>query len=1176
MHRFFRRTLAAFLVLAPIAQAQTSKAPDITKQPTLYVVPYAHLDTQWRWEFPQTINEYLLKTMRQNFYYIDKYPHYVMNWTGSNRYRLMKEYYPADYERMKQYVAKGRWYPAGASVEEGDLNLPSAEAIFRQVLYGNSYYKHEFGKSSTDFMVPDCFGFPASLPTILAHAGVLGFSTQKLNSNWQPAPHVGGPDSPEQTPEGIPFNVGIWNGPDGESVIAAFNPGTYDSHVRYDLSKTAPVLDAKRARSLDVVDWPSRLALDGKVSGVFADYRYVGTGDIGGATDEESVKLLEAMVTHSKVAIPSIDFAIGGEFGRRALGPVFDDGTPVTVGDGPVTVIEATSDQMFRDITPDMTKRMPTVTGDLELINHSAGSLTSEAYHKRWNRENELLADAAEKVSVTASWLGGVNYPQLQLNTAWNLVLGGQFHDTGAGTATPRAYEYAQNDDVIALNQFADVLSNGVESIASKLDTKVEGVPVVIYNSLNIERDDVVEAKLDFPNGTPSNIAVFSADGKQVPSQVEDGKVLFVAHAPSVGFAVYSVRPSTTSAPATELKATDKSIENARYIVKLNDGGDIVSVFDKSLNKELLAAPIRLALTTDAPKRWPAWNMDYDQDEAAPRAYVSGPAKIRISENGPVRVSLEVTRSTEGSTFAQTVSLSAGGAGERVEFRDAIDWKGKAANLKAVFPLAANNKNATYNWEVGTVVRPTAYENQFEVGSHHWIDLTDASNAWGATVLTGVKNGSDKPDDHTLRLTLLRTPGLSLDMKPAALAKAPYSDQLNQDWGHHEITYGLAGHAGPWQSAQTDWQAYRLNSPMFAFMTKPHEGPLGHSFSLVHIDNPAIRILALKKAEDSDATILRLVELHGKPAKKVAVTFAAPIDSATETNGQEELKGSATLSKGVLETSFAPYQPRTFALHLGKASASMLPAPSEPVILHYDLATASNNDTKTVGGFDAKGDALPAEMLPTDVTFDGIDFHLATAATGKPNAVVPHGQTITLPAGSFNRLYILAASAKGDEKAVFHVGKQATELNIQNWTGFIGQWDTRQWKPAPDTMLVGKVETPVRKNWDTSANPKWELDSRGTPYWAPRYPDDYLGLKPGFIKPATLAWYVSHYHTPEGLNVPYAYSYLFGYSIDLPKDARTITLPNNPNVRILAMTVAITTPDTTPVEPLYDTLATTK
>ena len=232
MLRFSKSLLLIAVAGAALSSpAQTDKAPDITKQPTLYVVPYAHLDTQWRWEFPQTISENLLKTMRVNFYYMDKYPHYIFNWTGSNRYRLMKEYYPADYERLKGYVARGQWFPAGSSVEEGDVNLPSAESIIRQVLYGNTYYRKEFGKASAEYMLPDCFGFPASLPTILAHAGIKGFSTQKLNSGWQPAPLVGGPGSPEETPVGIPFNVGVWQGPDGESVIAALNPGGYGSTI---------------------------------------------------------------------------------------------------------------------------------------------------------------------------------------------------------------------------------------------------------------------------------------------------------------------------------------------------------------------------------------------------------------------------------------------------------------------------------------------------------------------------------------------------------------------------------------------------------------------------------------------------------------------------------------------------------------------------------------------------------------------------------------------------------------------------------------------------------------------------------------------------------------------------------------------------------------------------------
>jgi len=1168
--------LASCLALAIPMCAQTMTAPDITRQPTLYVVPYAHLDTQWRWEFPQVISEYLLKTMRVNFDYIDKYPHYVFNWTGSNRYRLMKEYFPADYARLKQYVAKGNWYPAGSSVEEGDVNLPSAESIIRQVLYGNTYYRDEFGKASAEYMLPDCFGFPASLPTILAHAGVKGFSTQKLSSAWQPAPKVGGPDSPEQTPEGIPFNVGVWEGPDGETVLAALNPGSYGSRIRTDLSKAPPPVPASTSgrRIPHEVDWPKRIDIDGKTTGIFADYHYVGTGDIGGAADEESVKLLEAMATQSDAVLPPLDWGF-----HQPLTAVDNQGTPVRMGDGPVRVISAAADQMFLDIKPEMESRMPRYKGDLELINHSAGSLTSEAYHKRWNRKNEILADAAEKASVAAAWMGGRPYPQKRLNDAWTLVMGGQFHDTGPGTATPRAYEFAQNDDVIALNQFADVLTSATQSIASALDTQTEGIPVAVYNPLNIEREDVMEASLRFRGGTPEAVRVVGPEGKDVPAQMENGKVLFLAKAPSVGYAVYDIRSAEKPATQSELKVSESSLENARYRVSLNRDGDVTSIFDKSIQKELLSAPMRLAISNDAPRQWPAWNMDFDQEQAAPRAYVSGPAKIRVVENGPARVAVEVARETEGSKFVQTVRLSAGDAGNRVEFTESIDWRTLGANLKAVFPLSAHNEDATYNWEVGTIQRPTAQERQFEVASHHWIDLTDASGAWGSTLLTDVKNGSDKRDDHTMRLTLIRTPG------EAAQMKGDFTDQENQDWGHHEIVFGLVGHSGDWRESATDWQAYRLSTPLIGFATEKHAGSLGKSFSLVHVSSPDIRILALKKAEKSDETIVRLVELHGKPADNVQIKFAGPIADAREVNGQELSLGDATISDGVLETSFKPYQPRTFAVRLGAAPTRLQPIESEAVQLNYNLAAASNDDTKSVGGFDKKGDALPAEMLPSELKVNGVNFALAPAATGKPDALIAKGQSLDLPSGDFNRVYVLAASDDGDQEATFRAGTHTQSLTVEDWGGFIGQWDTRVWKPRPDSVTEGggrydsepAHQVPLRKDWAVSANhATWDLNDTGSSDWSPSFPDDYLGLRAGYIKPATLAWYASHHHTPDGLNEPYQYSYLFVYGIDLPANAKALTLPSNDHIRVLAVSVAKEDPQVAAVQPLHDTLGRTE
>ncbi|HEX7329859.1 MAG TPA: glycoside hydrolase family 38 C-terminal domain-containing protein [Pyrinomonadaceae bacterium] len=1089
--RALTKLLAVLLASSLAVSAQT----DLSKEPTLYVVAYSHLDTQWRWEYPRVINDYIPKTMHDNFALIEKYPNYVFNFSGANRYRMMKEYWPADYARVKQYVAAGRWFPAGSSMEESDVNVPSAESIFRQILYGNRFFQREFGKTSAEYMLPDCFGFPASLPSILAHAGLKGFSTQKLT--WNSA-------------SGIPFNVGYWVGLDGRGVIAALNPGSYGGQIREDISRS-PDTSTRN----NVVDWPRRVERNGKVSGVFTDYHYYGTGDTGGAPREDSVRTMEEIV-------------------RR--------------NDGPLKIVSANAEQMFLNLRPDQIKGLPRYEGDLLLTDHSAGSITSQAYQKRWNRKNELLADAAEKASVGAAWLGSRVYPQARLNDAWTLVMGGQFHDILPGTSTPKAFQFSWNDDVIALNQFASVLTSATEGIASALNTQTGGHAIVVYNPLNIEREDVVEASVSSASGT---VRVVGPDGREVPAQVVGNKVLFVAKAPSVGYAVYDVQPGQSSVSST-LKVSESSLENHRYRITLNTDGDVAGIFDKQLRRELLDAPVRLAIKSDTPAQWPAWNMDWTDQVKPPRAYVSGAAKVRVVESGAVRVAVEVTRETEGSKFQQTVRLSAGDAGNRVEFSDVIDWKTANANLKATFPLKAANANATYNWDIGTIERGNNDERKFEVPSHQWFDLTDRSGAFGVTILTDCKYGSDKPDDKTLRLTLLRTPGIG--------PRAGYADQSTQDWGRHEIVYGLASHGGDWRRAQTDWHAQRLNQPLIAFESAKHPGNLGKTFSILRVSNSRVRVLALKKAEDTDEVIVRIVELDGHNAPDIRLAFSAPVIAAREVNGQEFQVGKASIVRGQLATSLGRFQTRTFAVKLAQPSVKLSLPQSTPIILPYDLAVANRDGERMRAGFDGEGFALPAEMLPRELPYAGVVFRLAPGHGA--NAVVARGQNISVPAG-VRRLYVLAASAGGDQNVAFSVGNQVTNVTIQNWTGFIGQWDDRQWKET-EVRLQPRT-TPPDIPPDVAALLQ-RSRTRRDPY------GEMVGITPGFIKRAPLAWYASHRHTPAGMNEAYAYSYLFAYTIDVPPGARTLALPNNDNVRILAITGSNEQGGIKPAHALYDTL----
>ncbi len=1145
-------TPASTQAAAPGA-APAAKAFDLTK-PTLFVVGYAHLDTQWRWDYATTIREYLPQTIRTNFDLIEKYPHYIFNFSGANRYRMIKEYYPDDYAKIKKSVAAGRWFPSGSSMEENDVNSPSAESIIRQILYGKEFFRREFGRTSAEFMLPDCFGFPASLPTILAHVGIKGFSTQKLSASWQPAPHVGGPDSPEKTPEGIPFNVGVWEGPDGKTVIAALNPGSYGGSVTYDLSTTPPppVSDPNQPNRPPRVNvnWPERINVNGKLTGAYTDYMYYGTGDIGGSPNESSVKFMEAIVTKSKTPIPPLPPS--GRGGQASQQPAPWPGDPVQVGTGPVKVVSANAEQIFLNIRPDQAAKMPRYKGDLELINHSAGSITSQTYMKRWNRQNEVLADDAERASVIADWLGGRPYPLKRLNDAWTLVMGGQFHDIIPGTSIPKAYEYSWNDEILASNQFAGVLTSATEAIASVMDTRGHGVPIVVFNPLNIEREEVVEAAVNFPGGSPGNVSVVGPDGTQVRRQWEKpGTLRFVAKVPPVGFAVFHADPTgvVSGEDIGELKVTRSSLENARYRLNIDDNGDVASIFDKSLNKELLSAPLRLEIKTDNPAHWPAWNMDYEDQMRAPRAYVTGPAKIRIAESGPVRIALEITRQAHGSTFLQTIRLSSGDAGNRIEFANAIDWNTKESHLKAVFPLAASNETATYNWDIGTIERTTNVERQFEVASHQWVDLTDKSGAFGATILTDCKNASDKPDDHTLRLTLVRTPG----------TRGGYEDQGTLDIGHHEFVYGLAAHAGDFRQGQTDWQAERLNQPLLAFQSPAHDGKLGKTFSVLKVNNNRVRVLALKKAEQSDEVIVRLVEMDGRKQDDVRLTFGTPVVAAREVNGAEEPVGPAKLSSGALVTSFTPFQPRTFAVRLSPPVSAKAPAPLwRAVALPYNQAVASPDRSVSTGNFDGNGRTLAAEMLPADLPYGAIQFHLAPAAGVKPNAVIPRGQTITLPAGTFTRLYLLAAATTpADQKATFKIGDAPAEVAIQSWSGYIGQWDNRIWRTR---------EEPAPPNPNQPAPPP------GVPPRM-RTVQEFTGvIAPGFVKPAPVAWFASHRHGPDGMAEPYAYSYLFAYAIDIPAGAKTITLPVNERIRVMAITVSNEGAQLLPAQPLYDTL----
>ena len=124
---------------------------------------------------------------------------------------------------------------------------------------------------------------------------------------------------------------------------------------------------------------------------------------------------------------------------------------------------------------------------------------------------------------------------------------------------------------------------------------------------------------------------------------------------------------------------------------------------------------------------------------------------------------------------------------------------------------------------------------------------------------------------------------------------------------------------------------------------------------------------------------------------------------------------------------------------------------SQPIALNYNADVISSDKNSRDGDL-VSGYTIPAEMLSSEIVSEGIHFKMGSCADGQKNAVDCNGQTISLPKGKFNRLYILA-SATQETQGLFRIGKNETTLTVQPWTGFVGQYDNRVW----DTQFA-KIE----------------------------------------------------------------------------------------------------------------------
>jgi alpha-mannosidase len=931
----------------------------------LYLIGVSHLDTQWRWSIRETIRRHLPKTLQENFRRLEEFPGWVVNFDGSFRYRLIEEYYPRDFEKLRRWVALGRWSIAGAWTDAADVNLPSPESLVRQALYGLEYFREKFARRPRDIFLPDCFGFGAALPTIAAHCGLDTFSSQKLSRG--------------RAALLLPFALGRWRGIDGSEIVAALDPGGYGETIESDWSRDRATQE--------------RMARQVAASGLALAVRYFGVGDAGGAPGAGTLANLE-----------------------RARG-----------GEGPVEVRAGSSAQWNEGLSKADRQRLPVHHGELLMRTHGTGCYTSQAAMKRWNRANERLAAAAEAAAVGARLLAAAPYPRQALRSAWERFLWHQFHDDLTGTSVAAAYRYSWNDELLSLNQFAELLRASVEAIAAELDTRSAGKALVVVNVTSIERRDLVEAELGGLPATERHFVAVGPRGEVVDCQIDRRpggatRVLFPAALPGWSAAVYEILPAS-GGERQELEVSARVVATPELRVEIDRQGSLSRLADLRTGREFLAEPVRLQLLANRSERFPAWEIRYEDVSAAPRETVAGPARVEVVERGPWRAALAIRREAGGSQFHERVSLATVGAQRGPQVETTIDWRSRSRLLKLAITAAFAAPRARYDLGFGVIERGVNSADQYEVPAQTWAHLEAAEADAGLAVLCDSKHGWDRPRSEVLRLTLLHTPGVG----------RRFRHQGRQDLGRHALRWALHAHSGGWRDGDLAAIAGRWTQPLLAFSTPCHPGPLGKSAQWAQLSGQGVLATALKMAESAERVVIRARETLGTDTT-ATLRFAGRMGPVLEVNGAEETVGELPVRDDAVEIGLRPFQPRALAVEaspLGEAGGRS----GVPLDLPYDLRAASAQGELT--DFDGRGRSFPAELLPATLLWAGTVFRLGPREA--PNCLACAGQTLALPRGC--RRVELLLTALEETTAEFRLAGASLPLSLPAWTGTLGIWN---------------------------------------------------------------------------------------------------------------------------------------
>lgn len=839
---------------------------------TVYCVGHTHIDVAWKWTLAVTEDK-AVRSFSTVLELMKQYPEYIFMSSQPQLYQYVKKNAPEVYEEIKERVKEGRWETDGGMWVEADCNLTSGEGLVRQFLYGQRFFREEFGKENCMLWLPDVFGYSAALPQIMKKCGLSYFMTTKINWNEF---------------NKMPYDTFMWEGIDGTRVLTHFIP-TRDYHEQGRAGRTNffTTYNGDINPSQIMGGWKrySQKYLNHEVLNSF------GHGDGGGGATKEMLEN-QRRLSAGLPGCPKTKMSTAADFFR---------------------VLEKNVKEH---------KYLPSWVGELYLEYHR-GTYTSMARNKKYNRKSEFAYQNLETYGLMNQLWADGNYPEEMLKAGWEVILRNQFHDILPGSSIKEVYDDSKEEYEMILKENAAYTSDTLKSIVSGVDT--ENGNLVVFWPNSTESAGPVYFSGDMIQGEPTAVRVIgqadicSPDGdfcaavKYPVQKTADGRYVFCPKClPSKGYQTFApIYESVNTECGCEQQICGADVDNSGLVIttavmenefirlELNEKGQFSRMYDKKHHREILKPGTvgnQIMTYEDRPHNYDAWDVNHYYTEKSWEA--DDVQSVEVLECGPVRGCVRVSRNYLDSTICQEITIYADSP--RVDIRNVIDWKENHIFMKTFFPVDVHTNEATFDIQFGNVKRPTHSNTtwdmaRFEVCMHKWVDLSE--DGYGVAMLNDCKYGCSVQDGV-----------LGLSMLKSATFPNPVADQEL-----HEFTFSILPHSGDFRQGEVVKEAVALNNPAEAVWKNIDINPvkLPAAASLVSVDQSNVIIETVKMAEDDDAMIIRVYECYNRRSDAV-LTLGLPVQEAYLCNLMEEEDEEIAFDGNQIAFQIKPYEILTF------------------------------------------------------------------------------------------------------------------------------------------------------------------------------------------------------------------------------------------------------------------------